>query len=559
MYSRAQQNSIIFVPIIAGSLSSISSVALIASILRSKVKLHRAVRRIIFGFCTYDVVYSIALNLATFVAPKGEALYAIGNIGTCDAQGFFIYVGYLGSILYNVSLAMYYLCTIRFSLSERTFRERIEPFCHLISIVSSLAIAIFLLAKKSFNLDGRERFCYISATPKECLYNDDIQCERGSKMSLSYALWFSIIPFATVFIIILLSMFTIIIATVVRQKESSDRWCISKGSDDSDDSDYESCLMKVLTWCFGKKEQTGSSNHEARTDNPDIDISKAPNRPLIEKLDQKYQPKSLPTSSKNEILRTLPTTSKNERIHSLVASDAKQVRITQVSSGNHVSSLRSSGRSNASDPHAFDLKKMRASKVVVKKELTEEDSRKLAKSINSVHDGYDEELQILRTSQAIAKPKIAPSRSGTQEDPFKFDLKVVRQSIRRESLVTRLNEEITPKQGTSLRTLHRSTKKKASRPKKSIEERASLQCLLYISTFIFCYIVPVIQQFVMYNKEDQPIFALALIGVTTIPLQGFLMALVYTGPYVRSIKDSHPEYSWFKRFVEVIKSGGDQD
>lgn len=87
MYSRAQQNSIIFVPIIAGSLSSISSVALIASILRSKVKLHRAVRRIIFGFCTYDVVYSIALNLATFVAPKGEALYAIGNIGTCDAQG----------------------------------------------------------------------------------------------------------------------------------------------------------------------------------------------------------------------------------------------------------------------------------------------------------------------------------------------------------------------------------------------------------------------------------------------------------------------------------------
>lgn len=87
MYSEAQQNSIIFVPIVAGSLSSISSVALIASILRSKVKLNRAVRRIIFGFCTYDVVFSIALNLATFVAPKGEALHAIGNVATCDAQG----------------------------------------------------------------------------------------------------------------------------------------------------------------------------------------------------------------------------------------------------------------------------------------------------------------------------------------------------------------------------------------------------------------------------------------------------------------------------------------
>ena len=74
-------------PIVAGSLSSISSLALIASIIRSKVKLDRAVRRIIFGFCTYDVVYSMALNLATFVAPKNEALYAIGNIGTCDAQG----------------------------------------------------------------------------------------------------------------------------------------------------------------------------------------------------------------------------------------------------------------------------------------------------------------------------------------------------------------------------------------------------------------------------------------------------------------------------------------
>lgn len=320
--------------------------------------------------------------------------------------------------------------------------------------------------------------------------------------------------------------------------------------------------MKVLTCCFGKKEQTDCSN-EAKADNPANGISKAPNRPLIEKLYQNYQPKTLSTTAKNEIIQTLPTSSKNERIPFSVASDqaGKQLRISQVSSGNHVSSLRSSGISNASDPHAFDLKKMRASKVVVKKELSEEDSRKLAKSINSVDDGYDEELQILRTSQAIAKPKVAPSRSGTQEDPFKFDLRVVRQSIRRESLVTGINTERIPRQsqGTSLRTLHRSQKTKARPPKRSNEEKASLQCLLYISTFIFCYIVPVIQQFVMYYKEDQPPFALTLIGVTTIPLQGFLMALVYTGPYVRSMKESHPEYSWFKRFVEVIKSGGDQD
>lgn len=448
---------------------------------------------------------------------------------------------------------MYYLCTIQFSLSERKFRERIEPFCHFLANVLPLAIGIFLIGKQSFNLDGRERFCYISATPRECLYNDDVQCERGGKMSLSYALWFSIIPFATVVIIILLSMFTII-ATVVRRKESSDRWRFSGGSDDSDDSNNESILMKVLTCCFGKKEQTGGSN-EAKEDNPDNGISKAPNRPFINKLYQNYPPKTLPTASKNEQIQSLPSTSKQERIHSSTASDqaAQKVRTS------HVSSLRLSGRSNTSDPHAFDLKKMRASKVVVKKELSEEDSRKFAKSINSVDDGYDEELQILRTCQAIAKPTVAPSRSGTQEDPFKFDLRVVRQSIRRESLVTNINTERIPRQGTSLRTLHQSTKTKASRPKKSIEERASLQCLLYISTFIFCYIVPVIQQFVMYNKEDQPPFALALIGVTTIPLQGFLMALVYTGPYVRSMKESHPEYSWFKRFVEVIKSGGDQD
>lgn len=154
------------------------------------------------------------------------------------------------------------------SLREKV-RERIEPFCHFLANVLPIAIGIFLIGKQSFNLDGRERFCYISATPRECLYNDDVQCERGGKMSLSYALWFSIIPFATAFIIILLSMFTII-ATVVRRKEGSDRWRISEGSDNSEDSNNESIL---------KKEQTGGSN-EAKADNPDNGVSKAPNRPF---------------------------------------------------------------------------------------------------------------------------------------------------------------------------------------------------------------------------------------------------------------------------------------
>ena len=369
--------------------------------------------------------------------------------------------------------------------------------------MSPVATGIFLLAQQSFNFGRFERFCYISATPIECLTNDDIQCERGSKKSVLYEFWFSVIPFAIVFIIIMLSMFTII-STVIRQKKSSDRWRMSGGSN-------ESILKNILKRCFQKKEQTD--------------------------CDQTSQAIALQNTTECE--RT-----------------AKQVQMSHLSSGYCVSA---SNASNASDPHPFDLKKMRASKVVVlNKKLREEDSNKIAESFHSSDDGYDEELQILRTA-TITQPKVASSRSGTKEDPLKFDLRSVRQSIRRESLVTSNNTEGIPIQKKSLRTLSRSTIKKRGSSKRTTEERAAHQCLFYISTFIFCYIVPVIQQILMYKNEAQPSFALALIGVTTIPLQGFLMTLVYTRPYVRSMKKTHPEYSWLKRFVEVIKSGGDQD
>ena len=88
MYTINQQKALIFSPIITGVLSFISSGVLMISILRNKAGLLRkAVQRIIFGFCVYDIIMSFASSLTTFVAPKGQGLYAVGTSATCDMQG----------------------------------------------------------------------------------------------------------------------------------------------------------------------------------------------------------------------------------------------------------------------------------------------------------------------------------------------------------------------------------------------------------------------------------------------------------------------------------------
>ena len=67
---------------------------------------------------------STAYALTTLPTPESDELYgAKGNTKSCKAQGFFIQIGTIACFL-NVSLAFYYLLTIKYGWTEERLKRK---------------------------------------------------------------------------------------------------------------------------------------------------------------------------------------------------------------------------------------------------------------------------------------------------------------------------------------------------------------------------------------------------------------------------------------------------
>ncbi|KAL7481590.1 hypothetical protein ACHAW6_007268 [Cyclotella cf. meneghiniana] len=85
---------------------------------------------------------SISYSLTTLPTPASDELFgAKGNAQTCITQGFFIQIGTTACFL-NVSLAFYYLLTIKYGLTEeRLKRDRAGYFLFIPPIAVGLVYA----------------------------------------------------------------------------------------------------------------------------------------------------------------------------------------------------------------------------------------------------------------------------------------------------------------------------------------------------------------------------------------------------------------------------------
>ena len=383
-------------------------------------------------------------------------------------------------------------------MSESDFKRKIEPWCHFISIVQPIIASVFLLAKQSLNFEGK--VCYISPYPRTCLQSDNIECERGSKRTRLYALWLSGAPILLVFTIVAINMI-IIIVTVIAQKKKSDRWRWSNNDGDA----YESFLMRTLTCCCKDS--------------------------LKSYLDNEIQDSRKTTQSANRstLRKPVKTTSKHS-----VDKSFKKKEVTF---------------SETEKVLTFNKSKSDSSLVkFAKNEITTMDEEK-----------NDEEM-ILRTASLIAKPKAPPSRSGTFDDPYAFDIYRVRKSIRRESLALSKKESSTTVNASNKSNNIDDIINNNGGPRiKSNEEEAAIRALLYIVSYIVCYLPPAIATYMKFNRNEDEPFGIALLTRIMLPLQGFLFIMVYTRPFVLSLRKSNPEYSRIKAFWMVIRSGGDKD
>ncbi len=101
-----------------------------------------------------------------------------------------------------MSLSIYYVCTIRFRLSEKVFRARVEPYLHFLSNFLPFSSTIYLLA--SNKLGPAVNVCWIPIT-------------------VNHRLAFSVFPYVACFLLVAINM-TIIMCSFFTLTKKIKRW-----------------------------------------------------------------------------------------------------------------------------------------------------------------------------------------------------------------------------------------------------------------------------------------------------------------------------------------------
>ena len=199
------------------ALSLLASAVILCIIYRSHVQLSSTIHRLLLGLCLSDLLSSFAQSFSTLPAPKefSEIIWnASGSVASCEAQGFFIFVGSIAAPLYNCSLCFYYLAILKFGKKDEFIQKELEPYLHGVPVLVSLVGAFVILAKKAFN--PNMTYCYIGPDPT-C---GDDECDRMADTRVFFYI-FSAAPYIILPCVIVGSMASIYQVVLAQEKRSA--------------------------------------------------------------------------------------------------------------------------------------------------------------------------------------------------------------------------------------------------------------------------------------------------------------------------------------------------
>jgi len=207
------------IPMVTGPISVISSITIIAIIMRSTGKISTTYHRILFGISIVDIFTSAAISAGCLLAPADTPFLwkSIGNISTCNAQGFFALFGAVALPLYSLSLQFFFLCNIKYKMKAEDIQRRVEPFLHCIPLLYGMIGAITSVVTESIN--ATPSYCYIEVHPRGCDVDEDVECTRGlGRFWLKII--FGAIPLLAVFLLMGIAM--LLMYREVRKREIAD-------------------------------------------------------------------------------------------------------------------------------------------------------------------------------------------------------------------------------------------------------------------------------------------------------------------------------------------------
>lgn len=142
-------------------------------------------QRLICSLSISDMFQSGAIIVGPFMPPSDtrQSPWAVGTTGTCDVTGFIMITGNLLVPLYTLALCIYYLCKVKYRMSNGEFGRRVELKMHVLFITFSLMFGLAALITKTINVAPTGSFCQISSIPAGCRDYPELlgDCSRGLK------------------------------------------------------------------------------------------------------------------------------------------------------------------------------------------------------------------------------------------------------------------------------------------------------------------------------------------------------------------------------------------
>ena len=164
-----QQKILSVAPVIPSLLSIFGSTIILRCVYVTPADKRGSYERILFGLSIMDILATLSLLVTSFVAPRdGGWVWSIGNDTSCTWAGAIFQLGAFGGALYNASLSVYYLVTIRYGVKGRQWMKQFgEAMMHAISIGYPLATVIAGVVGDAFRFGPMLGICWVSCPMNE--------------------------------------------------------------------------------------------------------------------------------------------------------------------------------------------------------------------------------------------------------------------------------------------------------------------------------------------------------------------------------------------------------
>jgi len=166
-FTASQELALVVVPTVSGILSLLSSLYIIVIVAKSTNKRGKVYHRLLFGMSVCDFLVSLGFVFSKWPVPIDSDTNAM-----CNAQGFFIQLS-LAVVLYNLSLATYYLLVVRYEWKENRL-QKIEPYMHASALIVGLSTSLAGVFLELYN--PAILWCWIASFPEGC---NGEECKRG--------------------------------------------------------------------------------------------------------------------------------------------------------------------------------------------------------------------------------------------------------------------------------------------------------------------------------------------------------------------------------------------